>query len=84
MITSGGDIFTAGTNHRLTCTASGGTSMIYTYQWLRYDEEIDDETSSIISFTPLREADVGRYNCQVSDGSMTTTCDGVVINVEGE
>ncbi len=29
-------------------------------------------------------ADVGQYNCRVSDGSMTTTSDGVVINVEGE
>ncbi len=58
--------------------------MTYTYQWLRYDGDIVGETSSTISFSPLREADVGRYNCRVSDGSMTTTCDGVVINVESK
>ncbi len=58
--------------------------MTYTYQWLRYDGDIVGETSSTISFSPLREADVGRYNCRVSDGSMTITSDGVVINVQGE
>ncbi len=86
MITGGSGVFTAGASHSLTCTASGGASMTYTYQWLRYDGDIVGETSSTISFSPLREADVGRYNCRVSDGSMhmTTTSDGVVINVEGE
>ncbi len=84
MITGGGGVFTVGASHSLTCTASGGASMTYTYQWLRYDGDIVDETSSSISFSPLREADVGRYNCRVSDNSMITTSDGVVINLEGE
>ncbi len=84
MITGGGGVFTVGTSHSLTCTAHGGASMTYTYQWLRYDGEIVGETSSSISFSPLREADVGRYNCRVSDNSMITTSDGVVINLEGE
>ncbi len=72
---------TAGASHSLTCTASGGASMT---QWLRYDGDIVGETSSTISFSPLREADDGRYNCRVSDCSMTITSDGVMINVEGE
>ncbi len=84
IITDGGGVFTAGTNRSLTCTASGGASMTYTYQWLRYDGDIVGETSSTISFSHLREADVGRYNCRVSDGSMTNISDGVVIDVEGE
>ncbi len=84
MITGGGGVFTAGTSHSLTCTACGGASMTYTYQWLRYDGDINDETSSTISFSPLREADVGRYNCRVSVGSMTITSENVVISVEGE
>ncbi len=58
--------------------------MTYTYQWLRYDGDMVGETSSTISFSHLREADVGRYNCRVSDGSTSTTSHGVVINVEGE
>ncbi len=77
-------MFTVGANHSLTCTVNGGASMTYTYQWLRYDGDIVNETSSTISFSPLREADVGRYDCQVSDGFMNITSDGVVINVEGE
>ncbi len=84
MITGGGGVFTAGTSHSLTCTASGGASMTYTYQWLRYDGDMVGETSSTISFSPLREADFGKYNCRVSDGSMNITSDGVMINVEGE
>ncbi len=84
MITGGGGVLTVGTSHSLTCTASGGASMTYTYQWLRYDGDIVNETSPTISFSPLREADVGRYNCRVSDGFITITSDGVVINVEGE
>ncbi len=84
MVTGGGGVFTVGTSHSLTCTASGGAFMTYTYQWLRYDVDIIGETSSTISFSPLREVHVGRYNCRVSVGSKTTTSDGVVINVEGE
>ena len=85
MITyGGGDTLTVGENISITCTAIGGTSMTYTYQWLRYGRDIERETSSTISFTSLREADVGRYNCRVSDDSTTITSDGVVINVEGE
>ncbi len=83
-ISGGGGVFTVGTTYNLTCTASGGASMTYTYQWLRYDGDIVGDTSSTISFSPLREADVGRYNCCVSDGNTTTTSNGVVINVEGE
>ncbi len=83
MITGGG-VFTAGASHSLTCAASGGVTMTYTYQWLRYGGVIVGETSSTISFSPLREADAGRYNCQVTCAYMTITSHGVVINVEGE
>ncbi len=82
MIAGGGGTFTVGASHSLTCTASGGASMNYTYQWLRYDGDIVGETSSTISFSSLREADVGQYNCRVSDGSMNITSTDVVINVE--
>ncbi len=84
MITGGVGVFTVGSNHNRTCTASGGASMTYTYQWLRYDGDIVNETSPTIFFSPLREADVGRYNCRVSDDSLNITSDGIVINVEGE
>ncbi len=80
----GGDTLIVGENSNLTCTASGGASMTYTYQWLRYDGDIVGETLSTISFSPLRETDVGRYNCRVSDGFMIMTSEGVVINVGGK
>ncbi len=84
MIMGDSGVFTSGASHSLTCTANEGASMTYTYQWLRYDGNIVGETSPTISFSPLREADVGRYNCRVSDGFMNITSDGVVINIEGE
>ncbi len=85
MITDGGgDTFTVGGNISLTCTANRDISMTYTYQWLKYDRNIVGETSSTISFSPLREANVGRYGCRVSVGSINITSDSVVINVEGE
>ncbi len=80
----GGGVNTVRSNFSLTCTASGGASMQYTYQWLRYDRDIVGETSSTISFSPLREADDGRYNCRMSDDFLTNTSESVVINVEGE
>ena len=84
MITGGGTL-TAGTSHSLTCTASGGASMTYTYQWLRNDEVLNNQNlPNMYSFSPLREADVGRDNCRVSVSSMTITSNDVVINVEGE
>ncbi len=81
---SGVDTFSVGASHNLTCTASGGASMTYTYQWLRYDGDIVGETSPTISFSPVWEADVGRYICRVSDGFTNITSDDVVINVEGK
>ncbi len=84
MITGGGGLMTVGSFYSLNCTAGEGESMTYTYQWLRYDEVIDGEKSSTISFSPLREANVGRYNCLVSDGFMNVTSDSMMINVEGE
>ncbi len=83
MITGGGGMLTVGASHNLTCTASGGAFMTYTYQWLSYDGDIVNETSSTIFFSPLREADVGRYNCRVSDGSINITSEKVEIDVEG-
>ncbi len=83
VLITGSGVIAIGSNISLTCTASRGASMTYTYQWLRYDGDIVDETSPTIS-SPLREADVRRYNCRVSDDFLTNTSISVVINVEGE
>ncbi len=46
-------MFRVGASHNLTCTASGGASMTYTYQWLRYDGDIVGETSSSLLYVKL-------------------------------
>ena len=55
----------------LTCIASGGGSMAYTYMWLRNGSIVSGHTSSTYSFSPLRVTDSGRYSCQVKVGSST-------------
>ena len=74
----------AGQNHVLTCEASGGGSMAYTYMWLKEGNVVFNQTSSTYSFSPLLVVHSGQYSCRVSDGSMTVTSEGVDITVESE
>ena len=83
IISSGGTL-RAGQNHVLTCEASGGGSMTYTYMWLKDGSVVSGHTSSTYSFSPLLAVHSGRYSCQVSVGSMTVTSEGVDITVESE
>ena len=83
-IVSSGGTLSAGQNHTLTCQASGGRSMAYTYTWLRNGSVVSGETSSTYSFSPLHVADSGIYNCRVTDGSVNVTSEGVDITVVGE
>ena len=82
MLTGSGDTPTEGQNHMLTCTASGGGSMAYTYMWLRNDSEVSGQTSSTYSFSPLRATDSGVYKCNVSLGSTNMISEGVTITVQ--
>ena len=84
MLTGSGGTLTEGQNHILTCTASGGESMVYTYMWLKDGSVVSGQTSSTYSFSPLLVVHSGRYSCQVLDGSMTVTSEGVDITVESE
>ena len=81
MLTGSGGKLTEGQNYVLTCTASGGGSMAYTYMWLKNDSVVTGQTSSTYSFSPLRVTDSGRYNCQVSLGSTNMTSVAVTITV---
>ena len=86
---TGGDTFTAGRtqSHTLTCQVSGGdttTTMSTSYQWLKNDQVINGQTSSTLSFSPLRDTDTGRYNCRGTRGPSTSTSNSVVITVNGE
>ena len=85
MLTGSGGTLTEGQNHMLTCTASGGGSMTYTYIWLKDGSVVSGQTSSTYSFSPLRVTDSGRYSCRVRAGSTTmTTSREVTITVVGE
>ena len=85
VLTGSGSILTEGQNHILTCEASGGGSMAYTYMWRKNGRIVSSHTSSTYSFSPLRVSDSGQYNCQVTVGSMTVrTSRGVTITVVGE
>ena len=84
-LTGSGDTPTEGQDYMLTCTASGGGSMAYTYMWLKDGIEVSGQTSSTYSFSPLRVTDSGRYSCQVRVGSTTmTTSREVIITVMRE
>ena len=83
-IVSSGGTLSAGQNHTLTCTASGGGSMAYTYMWLKDGSVVSGQTSSTYSFSPLLAVHSGRYSCQVSVGFMTVISEGVDITVESE
>ena len=83
-IVNSGGTPSAGQNHILTCEASGGESMAYTYTWLRNGSVVSDQTSSTYSFSPLLVVHSGRYSCRVSDGFMTVTSEDVDITVESE
>ena len=82
---TGGGVFTAGQTHTLTCQVSGGdTTMITSYQWLKNDLVINGQTSSILSFSLLGEADTGIYHCQGTRGSSTNISNSVDITVNGK
>ena len=85
MLTGSGGTPTEGQNYMLTCTASVGGSMAYTYMWLRNGSVVPGQTSSTYSFTPLEKTDSGQYKCQVRVGStIMETSREVTINVVGE
>ena len=84
MLTGIGGTLTEGQNHILTCEASGGESMPYTYMWLKDGNVVSGQTSSTYSFFPLLAVHSGQYSCRVSVGSMTVTSESVDITVESE
>ena len=75
LLTAGQDRYT------LTCKASGGGSMTYTYMWLRNGNEVSGQTSSTFSFSPHL---LVHYSCRVSLASLTVTSEAVNITVGGE
>ena len=83
-IVSSGGTLRAGQNHMLTCEASGGESMEYTYTWLKDGSVVSGQTSSTYFFSPLLVVHSGIYSCRVSVGSMAVTSEVVNITVESK
>ena len=81
MVASNGSVLSAGQNHTLTCEASGGGSMEYTYTWLKDGSVVPGQTSPIYSFSPLLVVHSGQYSCRVIVGSMTVTSGYVTLTV---
>ena len=73
---------TVGVNYTLTC-------QIYdekepderSYQWFKDDLLLTNETSDMLSFSPLRDTDSGYYTCEVTTGSMDTINSSVDVTV---
>ena len=87
-VTGNDSKLTAGENHTLTCHESYGgntTNITSSYQWLKNDRNSSNQTSRILSFSPLKESDSGRYSCQVTrDNCTTTSNNSVEVTVNGE
>ena len=81
MLTGSGGTLTEGQNHMLTCEASGGGSMAYTYMWLKDGSVVSGQTSSTYSFSPLNLTDSGGYSCRVRVGSTTMNSREITITV---
>ena len=84
MLTGSGGTLTEGQNYMLTCEASEGGSMAYTYMWLKDGSVVSGQTSSTYSFSPLRVTDSGQYYCRVSLGSTSMTSRAVTITIACE
>ena len=64
-ISDGGVTPTAGQSYTLTCGTFGASG--FTYQWSRTDSGVlQGQTREMLSFSPLRLADGGRYTCVAS------------------
>ena len=61
---SGGDQV-AGENYTLTCQVTGGVTTASSHRWLRNASLLND-TSAVLSFSPLMETDAGVYTCRSS------------------
>lgn len=93
-VLTGSDEQTVGESYNLTCTVSGGGNGTITYQWHRNGTFLNEsstisfsvatDTSQILSFSPLMEADTGLYNCTVMRDFMTGTSNAVSINARGD
>lgn len=68
----------AGTAGSLSVTATGGN---LTYQWIKDDLELQNQTSDTLSFPSLSAADNGSYRVRIQNSGGVTLSDPVVVTV---
>ena len=64
MINDGGATPTAGQSYALTCSVNEAT--VSSYQWRKDGAVLQGQTTEVLSFSPLRLSDAGRYTCKVT------------------
>ena len=64
MISDGGATPTVGQSYSLTCSVTGGT--VNSRQWRKDGAVLSSETAEMLSFSPIRLSDAGRYFCEIT------------------
>ena len=67
-ITDGGVTPTVGQSYNLNCSTPGTSVM--TFHWIVNGEILHGQTREVLSFSPLRLSDAGKYTCNVTVNSM--------------
>ena len=63
-IETGRDNPVLGVMYTLTCNVTGAA--VTTYQWRKNGSILQGQTTEILSFSPLRLSDAGRYTCGIT------------------
>ena len=74
-----------GQNYSLTCSVGGGT--VSSYQWRKDGAVLPGQTAEVLSFSPLRLSDAGRYSCEINttvDSETFTAIQNLTIIIQSE
>ena len=74
----------AGENYTLTCTVSGGGPDVPTYQWLKNNSYLTNETAETLSLTPLTQGNSSEYACEATKSQRFVTSESVDVDVTGK
>ena len=74
----------AGENYTLTCTVSGGGTDNPSYQWLKNDSYLTNETAETLSFTPLTQRNSSEYACEATKSHRVVKSDSIDVVVTGK
>ena len=64
VINDGGATPAVGQSYSFSCSVTGGT--VGSYQWRKDGAVLQGQTTEVLSFSPLRLSDAGRYFCEIT------------------